>query len=92
MTNTKARHLEILDAAYDIIETAKVDITEAVDILPLAKQLAEQTGCHITTAKKNVAKAIRQKRGQLAGAWGDEPQGGWGGYRPGAGRPSKTTE
>ena len=87
-TNAKSRHLEIYAAAVSALETAGG--VETVDRLPsferlvtvrkLYKQIATETNCHIDTAKKNVAKAMRRAR------YG-EMQKRWGGERPGAGRP-----
>lgn len=79
--NVKSRHQEILDACHKVIEDQGVDITQKVKTLPLAKMVVEKTDCHINTAKRNVAKAIRQKRGEYTEQWG-------GGDR-GAGRPRK---
>jgi hypothetical protein len=77
--NTKARSQEILSAAHSILDEQNVDITEGVEILPLAKILEPRVRCHIDTAKKAIAKAVRQKRGQLVAEWG--------GAREGAGYP-----
>ena len=74
MTNTKARHLEILEAAKAALVENDVDITRPVNILPIAKIVAQQTDCHITTAKNNVAKAIRIARGELVAQWGGNRQ------------------
>lgn len=77
--NTKARSQEILTAAHSILDEQNVDITEGVELRPLAKILESRVSCHYDTAKKAIAKAVRQKRGQLVAEWG--------GARPGAGRP-----
>lgn len=77
--NTKARSQEILTAAHTILDEQNIDITEGVEIRPLAKILEVRVRCHIDTAKRAIAKAVRQKRGQLVAHWG--------GNRPGAGRP-----
>lgn len=86
--NTKSRHEEIYTAACSALERAGGVIK--VDQLPpderlatlrnLYKTLADSTNCHIDTAKKNVAKAMRRARYA-------EMQAHWGGSRPGAGRP-----
>lgn len=81
MNNTKARSEEIQAAARALLVARGVDITQQV-ARPLVKALAEQTGCHIDTAKRHVAAAIRRARGEQARAWG--------GARPGAGRPKAT--
>lgn len=77
--NTKARSQEILTAAHSVLDEQNVDITEGVELRPLAKILESRVSCHYDTAKKAIAKAVRQKRGQLVAKWG--------GARPGAGRP-----
>lgn len=90
MSNTKARHEEIYTAAVSALETAggvvAVDQLDQLERLPvlrkLYKQVADSTNCHIDTAKKNVAKAMRRAR------YG-EMQKRWGGERPGAGRPKE---
>lgn len=93
-TNTKQRHLAILTKAHEIIDEHNIDVAEAVHILPLAKMLAVAADCHITTAKNNIAKAVRQKRGKIAGLWDEEESGAeWGGLRyPAGGRPPKEVE
>lgn len=82
MANTQARHLEILDAAKKVLVENQIDITKTlgINMLPLAKVVASRTNCHLDTAKRNLATAIRQARGGLPNQWG--------GKRPGAGRPS----
>lgn len=77
--NTKARHQEILTAAHAILDEQNVDVIEGVEIRPLAKILEARAACHYDTAKRAIAKAVRQKRGQLVAQWG--------GNRPGAGKP-----
>lgn len=87
-TNTKARHEEIYTAAVSALETVggviAVDQLDQLERLPVLRKLyktvANSTNCHIDTAKKNVAKAMRRAR------YG-EMQKRWGGERPGAGRP-----
>ena len=71
MTNTKKRHLEILAAAKELL--ADIDVTQDYDFLPIAKELVAKTGCHITTAKGNLAQAARLKRGEIIkDNWGGE--------------------
>lgn len=82
--NTKARAEEIQEAAKTILVTHDIDVTKQVALLPLAKELMQQTGCEISTAKRHVAKAVRRARGVLSEAR-------WGGARPGAGRPTQTS-
>jgi len=86
--NNKSRHLEIYAAAVSALETAggvvAVDQLDQLERLPvlrkLYKQVASEANCHIETARKSVAKAMRRAR------FG-EMQKRWGGERPGAGRP-----
>ncbi len=88
MTNTKARHLEIYNASVKVLTEAGG--VEAIDALPqpervpnlrrMAKKVVDLTDCHIDSAKRNVAKALRRARyGIMKEAWG--------GSRPGSGRP-----
>jgi hypothetical protein len=74
MNNTKDRHNEILTTAKEVLEEYEIDITQPLgkNLLPLAKIVAQQTSCHIDTAKRNITKAIRQARGELAGQWGGD--------------------
>jgi len=74
MTNTKKRHQEILSAAQKMLIDLNVDVTQHYSFLPIAKELAAKTNCHITTAKSNLAKAARLKRGQIM-------KHNWGGKR-----------
>lgn len=80
-TNTKARHLEILSAAHELL--ADVDVTTDYPFKTLARRLADQTSCHIDTARRNLAKAARRKRYQIV------KNENWGGSRPNSGRPRK---
>lgn len=82
-TNTKQRSEEIQEAAASLLVEMNINIAERVEIRPLAKILAGQTGCHYTTAKTHVARAVRRARGELV-------KTSWGGARPGAGRPIQT--
>lgn len=81
--NTKARSEELQTLAAEILAASGVDVTERVEIRPLAKLMSDKAGCHYTTAKQHIARAVRRARGKLV-----EP--GWGGYRVGAGRPKQT--
>ena len=88
MPNTKTRHEEIYTVAVSALETVggvvavdQLDQRERLYALrKLYVQVAWETMCHMDTAKKNVAKALRRAR------YG-EMQKRWGGERPGAGRP-----
>lgn len=42
MPNTKSRHEEIMNACHQATDNKRVDVTEAVNVLPLAKLIAEQ--------------------------------------------------
>ena len=81
MTNTRSYSQSLAAAASQLLAASGADITKPVPVLPLAKQMAEATGCHITTAKSHIARAIRRAR--------HEPDPTWGGTRPGAGRPKR---
>lgn len=75
--------VEILRAtAIDIVQSAGVDVTNQVQILPLAQHMAERTGCTIKTAKIRIAEAVRRMRHP---DWQPPERGG---KREGAGRPS----
>lgn len=98
--NTRTRHEEIYAAAVSALETAggvvAVDQLDQLERLPvlrkLYKQVTDETNCHIDTAKKNVAKAMRKARyGEMKKSHPELVEGRWGGERPGAGRP-KTEE
>lgn len=88
--NTKQRHEEIYAACTKIL--AKVGGVSLVDSLQqeeriallrgMANNVAKTTDCHISTAKRNVAKALRRARYDII-------KQSWGGHRPGAGRPKK---
>lgn len=80
--NSKARSQEIFAAAQALIEEQSVDVSEGVEIRPLAKILESRVNCHYTTARLAIAKAVRRKRGKLV-----EEFANWGGSRPGAGYP-----
>jgi hypothetical protein len=70
--NTKARHNEILTTAKEVLAENEIDITQPLgkNLLPLAKIVAQQTSCHIDTAKRNIAKATRIARGEVVKQWG----------------------
>lgn len=88
--NTKARSQAIFAAALAAVRGFDIERLDALPPIAAAKQrqvlarlVAEATGCHRETARLAVAKACRQLR------HGDQPADGWGGSRPGAGRPVK---
>jgi hypothetical protein len=84
MNNTKARSLEIYAAAVAALAESGADITDVVLILPLAKIVAARAGCHVYTAKRAVAKAVRRARFGLLGEDTQFVIDNWGGSRPGA--------
>jgi hypothetical protein len=80
MNNTKTRSAEIYAAAVAALAESGADITDAVSILPIARTVAARTGCHVYTAKRHAAKAVRRARGELVASER-------GGSRPGSGAP-----
>lgn len=87
MTNTKARHEEILSVAVEVLDAAGG--VEAIDALSqdkrtpklrkLAKMVVKETACHVSSAKKNIAKAMSRARyGIMQEQWGGKrtPVGG----------------
>jgi hypothetical protein len=80
--NTKARSEELQTLAAEIVAASGVSLTERVELRPLAKLMAERSGCHYTTAKQHIAKAMRRARHKFQPAE-------WGGKRDGAGRPKQ---
>lgn len=89
MTNTKARHEEIYNAAVEILdEWGGVEVFDALpqlervpNLREMAKEVVKMTSCHLDSAKRNIAKALRRARYGVIEAK-------WGGPRPGAGRPA----
>lgn len=81
MTNTRAYSAALAQAASDLLAASGEDVTQPVKVLPLAKRMAQETGCHISTAKQHIARAARLARHEST-----EPAA-WGGTRPGAGGP-----
>lgn len=71
--NTKRRHRQIMRAAKQVLKY--IDVTEPYPFLPLAKEISELSQCHINTAKRNLAKAARIKRGEFV------EEDNWGGDR-----------
>lgn len=80
--NTKSRSEELQTLAAEILAASGADVTKGVEIRPLAKIMADRSGCHYTTAKQHIAKAIRRARHKY-----QDPT--WGGKREGAGRPKQ---
>jgi hypothetical protein len=96
VTNTRARHIEILDAAARVVEEAGgVEQIDSLDqekrrpaLLGMAKAVEEETHCHRTTAKNNVARALRRARYKIVKERAvEKAEAEWGGQRPGAGPP-----
>lgn len=82
VARTKQYSDDLQAAAMDLVRKSGADITEKVNLRPLAKNLVESTGCSYNIAKQHVAKAVRRQRGELV-------ERGWGGKREDAGRPPK---
>ena len=86
--NTKARHDEIYNAAVAALESAggvvkiyQMEQDQRIVILrKIYQQVVGEAECHIETARKSVAKAMRRARFK-------EMEAHWGGNRPGSGRP-----
>lgn len=87
MSNTKARHQEIYNASVESLD--KAGGVEAIDELSqderipklrqMAKDVVNRTDCHIDSAKRNIAKAMRRARfGIMKEKWGGHrnPPGG----------------
>lgn len=81
--NTKARAAEILSAAQQVVSERQPPLFAIIDTLPLAKEVADHTGCHINSAKRAIDQALRLARGEQAKA------GRWGGDRGGGRRPGE---
>jgi hypothetical protein len=80
--NTKSRSEQLQALAAEIVAASGVSLTERAELRPLYRLMAEKSGCHYTTAKQHIAKAMRRARGKLV-------ESGWGGYREGSGRPKE---
>ena len=79
--NSRARSQEIKAAAAAFLETRHIDVIGPVSLRLLAVDLAKEVGCHYTTARIAIARAIRRKRSEIV----EERRHG--GPRPGSGRP-----
>lgn len=82
MNNTKDRNQQLATVARAIAERHPEHVTEGGKLLPLAKEMMIETGCHVDTAKRHIAKQLRLMRGELIRQWG--------GAREGAGFPKNT--
>ena len=78
MDNSKATFEELKNAADAIVAGMAPELRFTLGQWKAARKLREATGCHLTTAKRHIKRAI-------ARAYGDEPQREWGGYREGGG-------
>lgn len=91
MPNTKERHEEIYSASVLVLD--QDGGVTAIDNLPqskrvsalreMAKEIVSLTDCHISSARRNLAKAMRRARYGITCA----RELGWGGKRSGTGRP-----
>jgi hypothetical protein len=96
--NTKERHLEIYNAAKEVLDNAGgvscIDSLPQKDRIPvlreMAKKIKDKTACHIDSAKRNLAKAMRRERYRLIKT--REIKKTWGGPRKGSGRPKKSSQ
>lgn len=61
-TGIESRRQEIWMAAQKILADSGVDVTVQVKLQPLARQLANASGCNYETAKRHMAKAVRRAR------------------------------
>lgn len=86
------RRLQAALRLVNVVELDQIEDAEArrVELKRLARLLANETGCHIKTAGQHIAKACRRKRHPNYsgdGGYKAAMAAGWGGPRPGAGRP-----
>lgn len=81
MANTKARHKEIYNEATRVLEifggVKTVDALSPEERIPqlckMAGMVKELTSCHIDSARRNIAKAMRRARfGIMKDRWGGE--------------------
>jgi len=77
----KKRTQQLAAIAAEILAESGVDVSQRVEIRPLAKLMKARCDAHYETCKRHIARAVRRARGEMAGQWG--------GRRPGAGRPKK---
>lgn len=82
--NTKARHEEIYNASVKVLnEAGGVEIFDALPQLErvpklrkMAQEVVSLTDCEISSAKRNIAKALRRARyGVMEAEW--PPSWGW---------------
>lgn len=84
--NTKERHLQMLRYAVEHLELAD-DGGELLNAADVQRGMMDKFGCTRQTAWRNVQKAARRIRHNMAEG-GLLDLSAWGGERPGAGRPS----
>lgn len=78
--STKKDRTDTLQAhARQMLIDSSFDVNQPADLRTLAPIMAEQTGCHMETARRHLAKAARLLRGEHVATRG--------GKRDGAGRP-----
>lgn len=82
MNNTKERNIQLATVARRIAEQHPEHVTEGGKLLPLAKEMMNETGCAVDTAKRHIVKQLRLMRGELMKQWG--------GARDGSGFPNET--
>lgn len=81
--NSKARSEQLATLAAELVAASGVSLTERIDLRPLYKLMVDRSGCHYTTAKQHIARAMRRARFEAY------PPPEWGGKREGAGRPKE---
>ncbi len=70
MTNTRQRHIEIYAASVKILDqVGGVAVMDGLlqphrglKLLEMAQEVKTLTNCHISSAKRNIAKAMRRAR------------------------------
>ena len=65
--------------AAEILAASGADVSQRVEIRPLAKLMQTRCDACYETCKRHIARALGRAQGKTAGRWG--------GLRPGAGRP-----
>ena len=78
MDNNKATFKELKNAADKIVARMAPELQFTLGQWKAARKLRAETGCHLTTAKRHIKRAI-------ARAYGEETQREWGGAREGGG-------
>ena len=93
---SKEEYQRRLNVALRLVDVVALDQLPGdsfrVEFNRLAQVLADETGCHFRSARGHIAKACRLKRHPNytgEGGYKSAMAAGWGGPRPGAGRPEK---